>query len=87
MTYELNGLAFTDKEMSFSYLREIFDLPEYTGHNLDALWDVLLDLEASDILIYNAREILNQLDDYGLALLNLFGDLHQESDHNVLFFW
>ncbi len=87
MTIELDGRQFIDKETAFNYLIANLELPDYTGRNLDGLWDALYDKDALDILIYNAREIPIQLDDYGISLLDLFGDLHRDTDHNVIFFW
>lgn len=76
--YILDGFEFKTKQDAYEYMKKIFDLPEYFGNNLDALWDCLTDLTDSEIEIKNAREIPKQIDGYGLKILDLFGDLVEE---------
>ncbi|MGF3065871.1 barstar family protein [Facklamia sp. P12945] len=83
----LDGQAFTDKETTYCYLIDRLNLPHYTGHNLDALWDVLGDSRPLEIEIYRARLILDQLNDYGRWLLDLFGDASIEMEHQVTLHW
>lgn len=85
--YVLSGQNFTDREQAYAYIIDIFDFPSYTGHNLDALWDVLLDNPGRDIEIDDARRIVDQLGDYGLSLLDLFGDLQAKEGFNIHIYW
>lgn len=85
--YVLSGEKFRDRESAFAYMREVFGLPDYTGKNLDALWDVLLDEPGRDIEINEARRIVAQMGDYGLAILDLFGDLQAIEGFNIHFYW
>lgn len=83
----LNGKYFVDKENSYDYLIGRLHLPSYTGHNLDALWDVFWDLPAMEIELIHARLLLDNLGDYGRNFLDLFGDLDQETDHQITLKW
>ncbi|MCR8968511.1 barstar family protein [Facklamia sp. 7083-14-GEN3] len=83
----LDGQAFKNKEATYHYLIERLSLPHYTGHNLDALWDVLGDSQPLEIEIYRSRLILDQLGDYGRNILDLFGDASIEFNHEVVLHW
>ena len=85
--YILDGNNFINKDASYEYIREVFDLPEYQGKNLDALWDSLSDLSDIRIFILNARTIVRNLEAYGLKLLDLFGDLDKEEGYIVAIKW
>lgn len=87
MIYQLDGREFTNKEATYNYLIERLPLPDHTGHNLDALWDVLTDCEPLTIEIYYARDIFDSLEEYGRALLDLLGDLNEETHHHVIMYW
>lgn len=89
MKIYLDGNQFTDKETSYTYLIQELDLPDYTGHNLDALWDVFTEPASfpKDIIITNARQILDNLEDYGRSLLDLLGDVSKETGHIITFKW
>lgn len=85
--YVLSGSAFETRDKAYEYMREIFDFPSYMGENLDALWDVLYELTGSEIEINNARAIPGQLGDYGLQILDVFGDLQREEGFSVHIYW
>lgn len=87
MQYILDGHAFTDKEVAYQYLIEQLELPDYTGHNLDGLWDVLTDLDDVEIILVNARLLLDQMEDNGRQILDLLGDLNFEEQISVNFYW
>lgn len=74
----LFGECFEGKDKSYEYMKKVFGLPDYVGHNLDALWDAMTDIGVCEVEINNARAIHDNLDDYGLKILNLFGDLENE---------
>ncbi|WP_053942168.1 barstar family protein [Kallipyga gabonensis] len=85
--YVLCGKYFQDRESAFRYMKEIFGFPGYAGHNLDALWDLLRDEPDRDIEITQARFIVRQMGDYGISLLDLFGDLQAIEGFNIHIYW
>lgn len=74
--YILNGSEFNSRDDAFEYIKEVLELPEYFGNNLDALWDVLSDMKELKIRIINARQIPRNLKSYGLKMLDVFGDVN-----------
>lgn len=85
--YILFGECFTSRENTYAYLQRVFGFPDTFGNNLDALWDSLTDLKGSEIQIVNARNIIEEMGDYGMKILNVFGDLAQEGYCNVTINW
>lgn len=85
--FELNGLKFTSREEAYRYMREVFEFPEYFGNNLDALWDELSFSKDMFIEIRNARAIAKQLGEYGLKILDIFGDLDEIEGIIVFIKW
>lgn len=84
--YIIDGAKFETVEKAYEYLRDEFKFSEYFGNNLDALWDELTDLDNVVIIIKNAREIPRKLGEYGLKILDIFGDL-SEYDVEVKISW
>lgn len=76
--YIIDGNEFVTRESGYNYLTKVFGFSESFGNNLDALWDELTELEDVEIVIENAREIPRLLEDYGLKILDVFGDLYDE---------
>lgn len=87
MIYRLDGRQFLNRERAYEYLIEELSLPSYTGHNLDALWDVIMDKGNMELEILYGRSILDHLQGYGRQLLDLFGDLNQEAGYHVVVYW
>lgn len=87
MRYDIDARLCIDKESFYSYIQKSLDLPEYMGHNLDGLWDILEDQEAMEIVIIHARYFLENMDDYGRSILDLFGDLDAQTPHQILMRW
>ncbi len=52
----LDGNLLADAAQVHSYLKELLELPEYYGNNLDALYDCLTDLENTQITITAPEE-------------------------------
>lgn len=64
----LNAEKLKDKEEAHEYLKEMLNLPEYYGRNLDALSDCLTDYdEELKITILNYQKT----DSYGTKILNV----------------
>ncbi len=59
------------------YLKEVFQLPEYYGHNMDALWDCLIySFEfPTTIVLSNLSKISKALNEEVQIMLELFRDL------------
>lgn len=85
--YIIDGSAFETKKELFDHLKEVLGLPDYTGDNLDALWDVLSDRSNEEIWIEKARYIPINLNQYGLALLDVFGDIDGKNGMEVNVKW
>lgn len=68
------------------YLKEAFHLPDYYGHNMDALWDCLhcaFDAPTT-IILRNISAIPKEMEKTAKAMLKLFHDLESgEREVNV----
>lgn len=53
MKIVLDAGRMTSKEESHAYLKEILNLPEYYGNNLDALHDCLEEMTNVEIIVEN----------------------------------
>ena len=62
------------------YLKEIFRLPDYYGHNMDALWDCLYCCydSSTTIILKNLSAISKELTPEIEIMLELFRDLARE---------
>ena len=62
------------------YLKEVFCLPDYYGHNMDALWDCLHCMfdEPTTIILRNISAIPKELKEAVKTMLELFADLERE---------
>lgn len=64
------------------YLKEMFHLPEYYGHNMDALWDCLhCSFECpTTIVLKNVEKIPPEMGRAVELMLELFDDLQREEE-------
>lgn len=85
--YKLDGKNFKSRKGIYDYMEGVFEFPEYFGKNLDALWDLLSFEKDLRIEIENAREIPRNLGDYGLNILDVFGDLDDIEGNVVTIKW
>lgn len=62
------------------YFKEVFDLPDYYGHNMDALWDCLtFSFEfPTTIILKNISFLPKEMEPEVEIMLELFHDLEQE---------
>lgn len=71
----LDGKLMTGRKEAYDHIAEVMILPEYFGHNLDALADCLSELDDSSIVILNnSAFMMKSLEDYGEKLLDTFRD-------------
>lgn len=80
MQIVIDGSKFNDKEQFHSYIKELMDLPNYYGGNLDALWDCLtgwVDLPMHVKWIDFATSKIS-LGDYADSVLETFTDAEEE---------
>jgi ribonuclease inhibitor len=69
----LDALEMTDKQATHEYIQSQLDFPDYYGHNLDALWDMLSALsEPLHIILINADHLPANLGGYAELLLAVF---------------
>ena len=68
------------------YLKQSFELPNYYGRNLDALWDCLYCCydRNTTIRLKNLSKIPGELDEEVRLLLELFRDLNAEDGVVIL---
>ncbi|MDO5028840.1 MAG: barstar family protein [Bacillota bacterium] len=83
----LQGNEFVNREKSYKHMNQVFDFPQDFGNNLDALWDILSLDQSLEIQINDARQIPRNLGDYGLNILDVFGDLGQINNNKIEFIW
>lgn len=62
------------------YFQKVFALPEYYGHNMDALWDCLSCCydENTTIVLKNISALPKEMAPSVDTMLELFHDLHNE---------
>lgn len=80
----LQGQAFTNPKKSHAYLAYKLDFPTYYGANLDALYDMLTQERNLIVEIHDAREIVAQMDSYGIRLLDTLSDAAHANPRFVL---
>ncbi len=66
----------TDRDTAYDYLQKELRLPEYFGHNLDALADCLGELSDDDIIVLMYSDQLKEnLGRYGEKMIDVFEEL------------
>ena len=64
------------------YFKEVFNLPDYYGHNMDALWDCLdCSFEfPTTIVPKNIEKIPSEMNEATEIMLELFEDLQRDNE-------
>lgn len=71
----IDGKEMKSKDVVHDYLQSELQIEEYYGNNLDALWDGLITYDQPiKVTIIHYHELIENLGDYGFALLGVFRD-------------
>lgn len=64
------------------YFKEVFNLPDYYGHNMDALWDCLdCSFEfPTTIVLKSIEKIPSEMNEATEIMLELFEDLQRDNE-------
>jgi len=64
------------------YFKEVFNLPDYYGHNMDALWDCLdCSFEfPTTIVLKNIEKMPSEMNEATEIMLELFEDLQRDNE-------
>ena len=81
---KLDGKKMLTKEQAHKYIKNKLNLPYYYGNNLDALWDILNEINEMYLLIINKDYLYRNLNDYGEDIINVFKDYAQKNDKFIL---
>ena len=82
MTFILDGKRMTDRPAAHSHLAARLELPTYYGRNLDALYDVLTELEEdTEIILEDSAAVAENLGKYGESLLAAMQEAAEENPH------
>lgn len=83
----INGKKIQSREQLHLYLKTQFNLPDYYGNNLDALWDYLSHNKSIEkITLINSIYLFNILGEYGQLLMNVFIDLQNKNSIELLIY-
>ncbi len=80
--YVLDGSRMTDRADAHAHIARVLGFPDWYGANLDALWDLLTELDSTAVLLINAQDLLVSDPDYRDRLLDT---LYQASMENPEF--
>ncbi|MBR5509668.1 MAG: barstar family protein [Lachnospiraceae bacterium] len=75
----LDGNVILNKEMLHEMLAEQLDFPHWYGKNLDALYDLLTDLQETEIVIFHQEALFNHLERYASLLIRVLEDAAKEN--------
>lgn len=88
MRLSLSGKKMINKTLTHEYLKWKLEAPDYYGGNLDALWDILSTWDREiEISLTNTVELLENLGEYGEALIQVFIDAEEENDKIELYLY
>jgi len=81
MMITLDGLQMTDRIAAHDHLAAQLKLPEYYGRNLDALYDLLMEISEETHITLEHQENLNE---YAMRIVQTISDA--AADNNLIFF-
>ncbi|HHU52761.1 MAG TPA: barstar family protein [Clostridiaceae bacterium] len=78
----LDFINIEDKISLHDYLIEKFNLPDYYGRNLDALWDCLMEISDYTLIeMQNIFALYGKLGDYSAKFLKTLDDAALENSY------
>lgn len=81
-TIVLDGVMMKEHRQTHEYLAQCLGLPDYYGHNLDALHDCLSEIrESTRLVLYRIDKITDQLGNYGLLLLRVIRESSRQNSY------
>lgn len=85
MAIHLNGRAMTSRAGAHDHLAERLCLPDYYGRNLDALYDLLMEIGGqTEIVLEEPASVVEQLGRYGEALLRTLQEAAEENPNLII---
>jgi ribonuclease inhibitor len=70
----------TSKSEAHEYIKEMLDLPDHYGNNLDALWDILsTKSKMTSIFLLHEEKLYENLGEYGKKLIDTFEEAAQSN--------
>lgn len=80
MTVFLEGNSMVSREAAHEHLAKALNLPDYYGRNLDALYDLVMEIsEETEIVVLDSVLVVSFLGAYGQSLLST---LREAVDNN-----
>ncbi len=71
----------TSKSETHKYIKQMLNLPDYYGNNLDALWDILSTKSKMISIFLLHEEVLHKnLGEYGENLIDVFKEAADENN-------
>ena len=85
MTVYLNGNEMVSREAAHDHLAKELDLPDYYGRNLDALYDLLMEVSAeTQITLVDPAAVVNFLGKYGQTLLSTIQEAAENNPNLIM---
>ena len=85
MTVELDGRLMTDRGTAHDLLKQQLNLPDYYGRNLDALYDLLMEVSAeTQITLVDPAAVVNFLGKYGQTLLSTIQEAAENNPNLIM---
>lgn len=76
----LSAKQMTSREKAHSHIREAMSFPDYYGENLDALWDMLMEIGEETQIFLEGGDLLKQnLGEYAEGLLATLAEACDEN--------
>jgi len=83
---ELDGKKMDSVMNTHRHLKECMSLPEYYGHNLDAMHDAMSEIsENTFVFVENSATMEVSLGEYSQRMEKVWKDLEQENRHICFF--
>ena len=81
----LSGKEMISREAAHDHLAKILELPEYYGRNLDALYDLLMEIsEETELVLLDPELVVHYLGRYGEALLSTLQEAAEENPNLII---